>query len=79
MRVIHHRAHLAGYGGWTMPRFLRKAILGSQIHRAWFLGHGFGHFCQDGTAFGLATPCPVMPVATLPTPSSSLDLKDQLL
>lgn len=51
--AILHRVYLLGYGGWVMPRRLRRILGGTQIHRAWFLG-ATGHFSQNGIRFGLA-------------------------
>ncbi|OWJ69589.1 hypothetical protein CDV52_15885 [Haematobacter missouriensis] len=55
MRKIYHRIYLAGYGGWQMPRRLRKLIAGTQAHRAWLLGVT-GCFEQDGVRYGPAFP-----------------------
>ncbi len=55
MSRIFFLIFIAGYSGWQMPRFLRRMIARSELHRAWFLG-ATGFFEQDGTRFGLANP-----------------------
>jgi hypothetical protein len=55
MEALYHRVYLWGYSGHQPPRWLRRALAGSQWHRAWFLGFS-GFFEQDGTSFGLARP-----------------------
>ncbi|MFV1761502.1 hypothetical protein VWY69_00260 [Phaeobacter sp. A90a-4k] len=57
MNAICQRIYLAGYGGWIMPRIIRKLVAGTQVHRAWFLGFN-GFFKQDGIAYGSARPYP---------------------
>lgn len=37
-RAFLHRVYLAGYTGQIMPRWMRRAFPGSELHRAWFLG-----------------------------------------
>ncbi len=54
-KSIYLRVYVEGWGGWIMPRSIRKLIAGSQIHRAWFLGYN-GYFEEDGVAYGLARP-----------------------
>lgn len=52
-----HRFYLWGYQGHTAPRWARRVMAKTDVHRAWFLGfHGF--FEQDGTSYGLARPYP---------------------
>lgn len=53
--VFAKAIYLAGYGGYTLPRFLRRFFAKSEIHRAWFLGR-HGYFEQDGIKYGLSTP-----------------------
>lgn len=55
VNAIYHRIYLAGYGGWKMPRMMRRAIGGTHVHRAWFLGFT-GHFTEYGVRYGLANP-----------------------
>lgn len=55
MTPIYHRLYLAGYSGWIMPRKLRRLIAGSEVHRAWLIGH-LGFFDEDGRHFGPASP-----------------------
>lgn len=57
MDRIYHRIYLAGYGGWQMPRRLRKLIAGTEAHRAWLLGFT-GCFEQGGIQYGPAHPYP---------------------
>lgn len=55
--AVRHRVYLWGYTGHTLPRWARRVVAGTDLHRAWFLGfHGF--FEQDGTSYGLARPYP---------------------
>ena len=55
MDALYHRVYLWGYSGHQQPHWLRRALAGSQWHRAWFLGFN-GFFEQDGASFGLARP-----------------------
>jgi hypothetical protein len=57
MKAIYHRVYLAGYSGWHMPRFMRRQIAGTELHRAWLLG-SLAYFEEGGTAFGPANPYP---------------------
>lgn len=57
MNAIHMRLYLAGYGGWEMPRSIRRLIARTEFHRAWFLGFN-GFFEQDGISYGLVNPYP---------------------
>lgn len=52
-----HRVYLAGYTGQIMPRWMRKAFPGSDLHRAWFLGFK-GCFEENGIRYGPANPYP---------------------
>ena len=52
---LYHRIYLLGWRGWIMPRYLRKLIAHSEIHRSWFLGYN-AYFEEDGVAYGLARP-----------------------
>ena len=65
MTSIYLRAYLAGHTGQIMPRRLRKAIAGSELHRAWLVGF-LGFFEQDGVAYGPANPYPQSFTATDP-------------
>ena len=56
MTSLYLRTYLAGHAGQIMPRRLRKAIAGSELHRAWLVGF-LGFFEQDGVAYGPARPC----------------------
>jgi len=56
-RAVLHRIYLAGYSGQIIPRWLRKALAKSQLHRAWFLGFK-GCFEENGIRYGLANPYP---------------------
>lgn len=55
MTPIYLRVYLAGHAQQALPRRLRKAIAGSQLHRAWLVGF-LGFFEQDGVAYGPANP-----------------------
>lgn len=57
IEALYHRVYLWGYSGHQPPRSLRRALAGSHIHRAWFLGFN-GFFAQEGTSYGLAHPYP---------------------
>ena len=52
---ILNRVYLWGYSGHALPRWVRLVVVGSDLHRAWFLGF-HGCFEQDGTSYGLARP-----------------------
>lgn len=57
MSSLYLRVYLYGYDGNPMPRFLRKLIAGSEIHRAWLVGYK-GFFEEDGIRFGPANRYP---------------------
>jgi len=48
--------YLLGYRQKVMPRFLRKLVAGSEIHRAWLCGYN-GCFDEGGIIYGPANPC----------------------
>jgi len=48
-----HRIYLWGYGGRAMPRWFRRAIARSELHRAWLSGRD-GFFCERGIQYGPA-------------------------
>lgn len=50
-----HQIYLAGYSGKIMPRWLRKMLAGSDLHRAWFLGFN-GYFQENSVSYGLGNP-----------------------
>ena len=52
-----HRAYLAGYSGQIMPRWMRRALAGSELHRAWLAGFK-GWFEENGICYGPANPYP---------------------
>ncbi|PKQ10893.1 MAG: hypothetical protein CVT70_17165 [Alphaproteobacteria bacterium HGW-Alphaproteobacteria-1] len=54
--ALHH-VFLAGYSGRGIPRWLRKLLAGSELHRAWLLGSK-GFFEEQGRRFGPANPYP---------------------
>lgn len=56
-RAFLLRVYIAGHRRHIMPRWLRKLLAGSELHRAWFLGFT-GYFEENGTAYGLANPYP---------------------
>ena len=56
-RAFLLRVYIAGHRRQVMPRWLRKLLAGSELHRAWFLGFT-GYFEENGTAYGLANPYP---------------------
>ncbi|MDC0660579.1 hypothetical protein N6L27_21455 [Leisingera sp. SS27] len=55
MTTICQWFYLAGYGGWIMPRFLRRLTARSEFHRAWVTGC-LGFFEEGGVRFGPASP-----------------------
>lgn len=55
MNWIYHRIYLAGYSGWIMPRTIRRAIGGTECHRAWILGH-HGYFEERRIRYGPTNP-----------------------
>ncbi len=57
MNQILHRIYLSGYGGWTMPRPLRRILARSSFHRAWLSGRN-GCFVEAGIRYGPANPYP---------------------
>lgn len=56
-RVLLLRIYLHGYGGGCLPRWLRRRIGGTELHRAWLLGH-MGFFEEAGVRYGPAHPYP---------------------
>ena len=53
-RCLHH-VYIWGYSGKHMPRWARRAMAGTGLHRAWFLGfHGF--FAEAETQYGIGNP-----------------------
>ncbi|MBS1303425.1 hypothetical protein [Loktanella sp. SALINAS62] len=60
MTSIYHRAYLHGYARQPAPRWLRRFIARSEIHRAWLAGY-LGFFESDGVAYGPAYPYPQFP------------------
>jgi hypothetical protein len=61
INAIYQRIYLAGYGGFALPRLLRRILAKTQIHRAWFLGFN-GYFEQDGTKYGLSNQYSIMEI-----------------
>ncbi|TMV62377.1 hypothetical protein FGG78_34885 [Thioclava sp. BHET1] len=57
MKRLLQRLYIAGLYGWVMPRRLRRALGGTELHRAWLLGH-LGFFEERGVRFGPAHPYP---------------------
>lgn len=57
MNTLCHWVYLAGYGGWFLPRLLRKVTARSELHRAWLIGH-LGFFEEGGMRFSPANPYP---------------------
>lgn len=57
MTSIYHRSYLRGYARQPAPRWLRRLMGGSEIHRAWLSGW-LGYFEQDGVSYGPAHPYP---------------------
>jgi hypothetical protein len=55
MKILYHRIYLAGHRRWVMPRWLRRFIARSNIHRAWFLGFN-GYFEEGGISYSLSNP-----------------------
>ncbi|MCF7701549.1 hypothetical protein [Loktanella sp. M215] len=60
MTSIYLRAYLHGYARQPAPRWLRRVIARSEIHRAWLAGW-LGYFEQDGVSYGPAFPYPQFP------------------
>lgn len=52
---IYFRIYMAGYGGWVIPRFIRRMFARSEAHRAWLSGFT-GCFNQADVRFGPANP-----------------------
>lgn len=57
MKRFYLRIYLMGHSGRHMPRWLRRAIVRSEAHRAWLCGYRF-FFEQDGVRYGPANPYP---------------------
>ena len=38
-KSIYLRVYVEGWGGWIMPRSIRKLIAGSELYNAWNLGY----------------------------------------
>jgi len=49
-----HRIYLWGYSGRVTPRWFRRAIARSELHRAWLSGRD-GFFCEHGIQYGPAS------------------------
>ncbi len=60
MTSIYHRSYLRGYAKHAAPRWLRRLMGGTEIHRAWLSGW-LGYFESDGVAYGPAYPYPQFP------------------
>ena len=54
---LYLRIYLAGHSGRVMPRWLRRLVARSELHRAWLCGFK-GCFEQDGVRYGPANPYP---------------------
>ena len=57
---ILQRFYLQGYQGKIWPRWLRRCIGKTEIHRAWLLGH-LGFFSEAGAAYGPCRPYDLKP------------------
>lgn len=58
MRALRHRLYLEGHFGYKAPRWIRRLVARTQLHRAWLYGYN-GCFSEaDGTRYGPARPCP---------------------
>ncbi len=53
--AILHRVYLHGYQRSELPRWLRRAIARTEIHRAWLSGYQ-GCFEEAGVSYGPANP-----------------------
>ncbi|WP_435171716.1 hypothetical protein [Falsirhodobacter sp. 1013] len=67
MNRIYHRIYLAAWGGWIMPRWVRKATPRTELHKAWLFGAGHW-FEENGTRYG--------PANRYPWPGHDLPLED---
>ena len=67
---LYLRVYLAGYSGRVLPRWLRRLVARSALHRAWLSGFT-GYFEQDGVRYGPANPYPALSCQTaeLPDPA----------
>ena len=52
--------YLQGYQGIIWPRWLRRCIAGTEIHRAWLLGH-LGFFSEARVSYGPCAPYDLKP------------------
>ena len=55
MDVLLHRAYLCGYAGYALPRWARRALARTGLHRAWLLG-SHGCFEEAGARYGPTNP-----------------------
>lgn len=55
VRRILHEIYLIGYSGRTLPRWMRRKIARTELHRAWLVGY-LGWFTEDGIKYGPAKP-----------------------
>lgn len=66
--AVLHRVYLFAYDGWEAPRWLRRRMARSALHRAWHCGfHGW--FEEAGAKYGPANPYP-------PADQKAEDLED---
>lgn len=64
-RPLLHHVYLYGYSARPLPRWFRRAIARSEIHRAWLIGF-MGFFVDGGVKYGPANPYRAAQVAPLP-------------
>lgn len=57
--ALMHRIYLTGYAGRQAPRWLRRALARTELHRAWLSGID-GRFEEAGVSYGPANPYPVL-------------------
>ncbi len=55
MKAAYHRVYLYAYGGWEAPRWMRRKLARSGLHRAWLCGY-YGWFEEAGIKYGPANP-----------------------
>ncbi|MFD3435449.1 hypothetical protein [Alteromonas macleodii] len=52
LKNILHQSYILGYGQWLAPRWLRKVLAGTELHRSWLIGY-MGIYEEQGKRYGV--------------------------
>jgi hypothetical protein len=55
MKSVYQNFYLLGYRRWEMPRWVRRVITKTELHRAWLSGF-HGRFIEQGVEYGPTNP-----------------------